>query len=342
MVDTVYVTTDSLSIEILESIKDSIDVVVPRILEMAENSKPEPYTVQNLTLASWNLGIAIFAAIFGLFGALFGYLGYKFSKQTARNVVRVSTDVQDELCYDFILDLYRNIMYAIINATAYKENKSVLSNNIIAMKLSNFNDIFHIDIYNQNSDLYIIMKHLKDRMQNYNDDILLCCNNIRKQEDITFDLDNLLIKPLRILKTVKYLLKKTDNKQDVESVVLGYLLKKHIKHIVNNKLYFNSIYTKIENNKYRLFLSENKRFIVNLEYLLKDINLNMENCIINDDDFTTKVVKDFMEIIRSFSKQTDYAIIVKKTEWTKKDVISLFINMLVIDAILDSRPRYEP
>lgn len=149
MIDSLYLATDNHSLEVLETIKDSLTIVVPHIREMAENSKPEPYTVQNITIASWNLLIAVVAALFGFLGALFGYLGYKFSKQTARNVVRVSADMQLHLCYDFIIDLYRNTMRAVIYGQAYKDKKDLQINDIIALKFMCFDDIFHIDAYNQ-------------------------------------------------------------------------------------------------------------------------------------------------------------------------------------------------
>ena len=157
MIDSLYLATDNHSLEVLETIKDSLTVVVPHIREMAENSKPEPYTVQNITIASWNLLIAVVAALFGFLGALFGYLGYKFSKQTARNVVRVSADVQLHLCYDFIIDLYRNTMRAVIYGQAYKDKKDLQINNIIALKLTCFDDIFHIDAYISKASLIMMV-----------------------------------------------------------------------------------------------------------------------------------------------------------------------------------------
>ena len=73
-------------------------------------------------------------------------------------------------------------MRAVIYGQAYKDKKDLQINDIIALKFMCFDDIFHIDAYNQNSDVYIIMKHLKDRMQNYNDDVELCCDNIKNRK----------------------------------------------------------------------------------------------------------------------------------------------------------------
>lgn len=225
MIDSLYLATDNHSLEVLETIKDSLTIVVPHIREMAENSKPEPYTVQNITIASWNLLIAVVAALFGFLGALFGYLGYKFSKQTARNVVRVSADVQLHLCYDFIIDLYRNTMRAVIYGQAYKDKKDLQINDIIALKFMCFDDIFHIDAYNQNSDVYIIMKHLKDRMQNYNDDVELCCDNIKNRRDLSSDFYNISFKPLHILLSVKRLMEQMETQKDYTNEIFALLLK---------------------------------------------------------------------------------------------------------------------
>ena len=99
--------------QMLEAIRDSLTAIVPHIQKMADNSSPEPYTVESIRLASKNLTISIIAAVSGCLGAVFGYLGYAFSKKTARNVVRVSPKVQRVLCQDFQIDLYKNLMYSL-------------------------------------------------------------------------------------------------------------------------------------------------------------------------------------------------------------------------------------
>ncbi len=341
MIDSLYLATDNHSLEVLETIKDSLTVVVPHIREMAENSKPEPYTVQNITIASWNLLIAVVAALFGFLGALFGYLGYKFSKQTARNVVRVSADVQLHLCYDFIIDLYRNTMRAVIYGQAYKDKKDLQINDIIALKLMCFDDIFHIDAYNQNSDVYIIMKHLKDRMQNYNDDVELCCDNIKNRRDLSSDFYNISFKQLQILLSVKRLLKHMETQKDYTNEIFALLLKKHIKHVTSNKDYFLSIYDTLGKHKYQEFIHKHLKLKKRIDALFEDVEPSLPNYLFVNTEDTSNMQQLYDEIIKELPIESDYVSLIRKKAWKRQDLNTLLINMIVIDAVIDSRPYNE-
>ena len=341
MIDSLYLATDNHSLEVLETIKDSLTVVVPHIREMAENSKPEPYTVQNITIASWNLLIAVVAALFGFLGALFGYLGYKFSKQTARNVVRVSADVQLHLCYDFIIDLYRNTMRAVIYGQAYKDKKDLQINDIIALKLMCFDDIFHIDAYNQNSDVYIIMKHLKDRMQNYNDDVELCCDNIKNRRDLSSDFYNISFKQLHILLSVKRLLEHMETQKDYTNEIFALLLKKHIKHVTSNKDYFLSIYDTLGKHKYQEFIHKHLKLKKRIDALFEDVEPSLPNYLFVNTEDTSNMQQLYDEIIKELPIESDYVSLIRKKAWKRQDLNTLLINMIVIDAVIDSRPYNE-
>lgn len=341
MIDSLYLATDNHSLEVLETIKDSLTIVVPHIREMAENSKPEPYTVQNITIASWNLLIAVVAALFGFLGALFGYLGYKFSKQTARNVVRVSADVQLHLCYDFIIDLYRNTMRAVIYGQAYKDKKDLQINDIIALKFMCFDDIFHIDAYNQNSDVYIIMKHLKDRMQNYNDDVELCCDNIKNRRDLSSDFYNISFKPLHILLSVKRLMEQMETQKDYTNEIFALLLKKHIKHVTGNKDYFLSIYDTLEKHKYQEFIHKHLKLKNRIDALFEDVEPSLPNYLFVNTEDTSNMQQLYDEIIKELPIKWDYVSLIRKKAWKRQDLNTLLINMIVIDAVIDSRPYNE-
>lgn len=341
MIDSLYLATDNHRLEVLETIKDSLTVVVPHIREMAENSKPEPYTVQNITIASWNLFIAVVTALFGFLGALFGYLGYKFSKQTARNVVRVSADVQLHLCYDFIIDLYRNTMRAVIYGQAYKDKKDLQINDIIALKLMCFDDIFHIDAYNQNSDVYIIMKHLKDRMQNYNDDVELCCDNIKYRRDLSSDFYNISFKQLHILLSVKRLLEHMETQKNYTNEIFALLLKKHIKHVTSNKDYFLSIYDTLEKHKYQEFIHKHLKLKKRIDALFEDVEPSLPNYLFVNTEDTSNMQQLYDEIIKELPIESDYVSLIRKKAWKRQDLNTLLINMIVIDAVIDSRPYNE-
>ena len=335
-----YIATDNHSLEVLETIKDSLTVVVPHIREMAENSKPEPYTVQNITIASWNLVIAVVAALFGFLGTLFGYLGYKFSKQTARNVVRVSTDVQRELCLDFIIDLYRSTMRAIKYGQAYKDKITLHTNDVIALKLPRFNDIFHIDAYNLDSEVYIIMKHLKDRMQNYNENVELCCDNMKNGRDLSSDFQLLSSKPMHILIMVKKLLEQMESQNDYIDRIVEFLLEKHIKHIIGNKEYLSDYLNRRLSSK-NVYRNEYTEYISKHKGLEKEINLLFSKT----DLLLTNPCPDYKgkyELFKGIAiAESKYVEIMNKKEWNSQDLHTLLINMIAIDTIIDTRPYNE-
>lgn len=167
MIDLLKIVEGS-SVDAVGVIRDSIVTMTQYIKETAINSRPEPYIIQNLYLATWNLLVAVFAAIFGLLGAIFGYLGYKYSKKTAKNVARISVDTQIVLYFDFAKELYGNIVTIVNLLEISKKGSKMPLNKIGILRISDFDDIFHIDDYNQDKDIYLKMKHIKDRMRSYN------------------------------------------------------------------------------------------------------------------------------------------------------------------------------
>lgn len=341
MIDSLYLATDNHSYEVLENIKDSLTIVVPYIREMAENSRPEPYTIQNITIASWNLAIAFVAALFGFMGAFFGYLGYKFSKQTACNVVRVSSDVQRELCLDFIIDLYRSTMRAIKFGQAYKDKVTLHTNDIISLKLPSFNDIFHIDAYNLDSEVYIIMKHLKDRMLYYNEIVESCCDNMKKGRDLSADFQLLSSNPMRMLINVQMLLEKIESQNDYCIYkIVELLLEKHIKHVTGNKEYISNYFKKhlsskkTYRNEYAEYISQNTNLEEEINKFLSKPDLLLANpCI--DYEVKSELFNDIA------AAEPTYVEIMNKKSWNSQDLHTLLVNMIAIDTIIDTRPHNE-
>ena len=341
MTDSLQIVTDSHSLEILEAIKDSLTLVVPHIVEMAENSKPEPYIVQNITLASWNLVTAIVAAIFGFLGALFGYLGYKFSKKTAHNVVRVSAEVQQQLCLDFIIDLYRNTMSAVKYGQACKDGKTLQVNDIVALRLLDFDDIFHIDVYNRNSDVYIRMKHLKDRMKNYNDDVQLCCDNIINGRVSNVDFQHLSFKPMHMLVMVRWLMDHMEGQNGSIDRIVEFLVKKHVKHITGNDEYLLSLSDPIVDNRYYKYICGHKRLLKRVDILFDKADLSLANCLYSDSVSEPEIVGRYYEIINKLPGMLEYVTIMSKKEWNGQDLRTLLLYMIVIDIVIDCRPSNE-
>ena len=342
MVSSLFIAVSDQGVDILEAIKDSLGVVVPHILEMAENCKPEPYTVKNITLASWNLVIAVIAALFGFLGALFGYLGYKFSKQTARNVVRVSADVQKLLCLDFILDLYQNTMKAIEYVQVCKDGGTLHPNEILVLKLSDFDDVFHIDAYNQNSNVYILMKQLKGRMKNYNEDVRLCCDNITAGRNSLVGFQHLSFKPMNMLLMVKLLLEHIEEtSKDCTDKIVAFLIKKHVNHIVVNGDCLLSISEKIADSKYYEYICNHEKLVKQIDSLFSKANVPLANCLCASGTHSKSVVEEYYEIINSLPGAPEYVTLMKKNEWNRQDLKSLLINMIVMDAVVDFRLNNE-
>lgn len=339
MVSSLFIAVSDQGVDILEAIKDSLGVVVPHILEMAENCKPEPYTIKNITLASWNLVIAVLAALFGFLGALFGYLGYKFSKQTAHNVVRVSAEVQKQLCLDFIIDLYRNTMRAVKYGQACKDGEDLQTNEIVALKLPDFDDVFHIDAYNQNSDVYIIMKHLKDRMKNYNEDVRLCCDNMMNGRISLVDFQHLSFKPMHMLIMVKWLLEQMEPQKDYTVEVIEFLITKHVKHVTGNGEFLLSKSEFIADSKYYEYICTQEKLMKRIELLLgeREQDFSLVNYLRGDFECMPKMIEEYYEIVNKLPAELEYVSLMNKKEWNSRDLKSLLINIIVIDTIVDLR-----
>src|SRR5574344_441878 len=197
-------TLDFVSYMSMVNIENFNDSILQYVRIIADNSDPNPYTLENLTISYWNLSIAVIAAFFGILGSTFGYLGYKFSKKTSENVLRVSPDTQMKLFDEFMLDLYKNTSWALIIVIPAKLKQKYPSDNfLINMKLSSFDDIFFMDVYNQNHTVFIKMKHIKERMYVYDKEIDICRSHLLEKKLLTDnDLQDILYKPLWLLKLV--------------------------------------------------------------------------------------------------------------------------------------------
>lgn len=86
----------------LDAIHDSIATTLPILREMAQNSRPEPYTLQNILFTKINIIISILAFVCGAIGAYYGWKGYKVSKMTAIGVERVTPNTQRILIIEYL------------------------------------------------------------------------------------------------------------------------------------------------------------------------------------------------------------------------------------------------
>lgn len=168
----------------IQMLRDSIQIIVPYIANIAENTRPFPYT--------W------VSVLISFFSTAFGYLGYKWAKKTAENVSRITPAAQLAICNDYVENLYRNIVYT--HTFVYTEN--VPSDNLLnALILSDFSDVFSLTDYPVDSEVRRLIKEVKQRHNNYNAEISVVMNHISGIEKTLTDRDrqNLLNKPMLII-----------------------------------------------------------------------------------------------------------------------------------------------
>jgi hypothetical protein len=193
--------------EQLDAIRDSITATLPLLRELAGNSSPEPYTIENLWWTKFDVIISIIAAILGALGTWYGYKGFIQSRKTAQNVVRVSNETQFLLCSSYIFDLIRNYIRAVvvdINYHSQEKIKYPTENYISTFTLSEFQDAFFPESFNQNPEAYLKLTYVKQRLLVYNATLSVIathCSQCNIQEN---DCNDLLEKPIKIIKAIFY------------------------------------------------------------------------------------------------------------------------------------------
>lgn len=329
MIDLLKIVEGS-SVDAVGVIRDSIVTMTQYIKETAINSRPEPYIIQNLYLATWNLLVAVFAAIFGLLGAIFGYLGYKYSKKTAKNVARISVDTQIVLYFDFAKELYGNIVTIVNLLEISKKGSKMPLNKIGILRISDFDDIFHIDDYNQDKDIYLKMKHIKDRMRSYNFTVESISRFLGRNQCLCDDLSDLLFRSVQILIFTKQAISILNPNISNREFILFLFYKLHVRHMINNSEYIGKQWK----------TSSFKSKIADLEdCYLENINAKVRfDSIIDDVEYLNPAVNDreYMEIVAGCSDD-EYKQLVNKTHLDKKDMEVLLSKIISYDSFIHSR-----
>lgn len=188
--------------EHIEAIKDSIAASLPLLRELAENSSPEPYTIENLWWTKINVAISVIAAIMGAIGAWYGYKGFVQSRKTAQNVIRMSLDTQLRLCTSLIFDLIRNYVRAVVVIINRTEGKIPTENYISSFTIADFQDVFFPESFNQKPDAFLVLSYVKQRLLHYKKLLSLISNHCAKDELSPTDCKDLLEKPIKIIKSI--------------------------------------------------------------------------------------------------------------------------------------------
>lgn len=198
----ITIEVSNMEYEHIEAIKDSIAASLPLLRELAENSSPEPYTIENLWWTKINVAISVIAAIMGAIGAWYGYKGFVQSRKTAQNVIRMSLDTQLKLCTSLIFDLIRNYVRAVVVIINKTEGKIPTENYISSFTIADFQDVFFPESFNQKPDAFLVLSYVKQRLLHYKKLLSLISNHCAKDELSPTDCKDLLEKPIKIIKSI--------------------------------------------------------------------------------------------------------------------------------------------
>lgn len=192
MIDRIMVKIDSLESKI-EGIKNNTDG--PEFME--------------INLDWYNVVFAFFALVAGIWCAFVDTQGYRQSKRTADNVIRVSPEIQDKQFGDLIRHLYRNLVCTVaMGRKLMADNEHVVypsEEHLNKLKLMP-EDVIHLDIYNHDAQMYNAMHEMKLLMRNYDMEIDIALIHLKNKDIgmdvIVNDLDTLFFKPLYLISRI--------------------------------------------------------------------------------------------------------------------------------------------
>lgn len=166
--------------------------------------------VLDVDIDIWNCLFAILAFGVGVFAAVYDWKGYKASKMTADNVVRVSEEVQVAQFNDLIRHFHRNLICSL--AMSYKQvdgdrHTTYISESHLYKLKTLPEDIIHTERYNTNNELYSRMHEMKLLLRNYDMEIDVALmhfknSDIDVEDLIAIDFDNLLFKPYFLISKI--------------------------------------------------------------------------------------------------------------------------------------------
>lgn len=201
--------------EHIEAIRDSVASALPILRELATNSSPEPYTIENLWWTKLNVTISITAALIGGLGAYYGYKGFVYAKETARNVARLPQETQVRLCLSLLQDLLLNYVRAIVIFCNHKDGLKPPSDNYISnFMLPEFEDIFNPESFYQNGAAFVCLSDLKLRMKHYNHMIEVIESHCVNGWITDKDCKDLVIKTSKVTRSVFSFIKEIDGTQE--------------------------------------------------------------------------------------------------------------------------------
>lgn len=228
----------SIPQELLQSISDTLNVMIPKVDQIAEASDP--------AISKWSMTFSAVAAATGIFGALFGYLGFIWSKKTAKNVSRTNPEIQINLCTNLIRSTYRLVVRTRAIAAFPELQKS--TNLFADLSIPAFEDYFILADYRNNADQHESLVNLKYEIQECNAALSLCQQHLNDEGDLSQrDKDNLLERPVDVLisfyKISDILTSDKEAKYKTSEMIISMITRHHYNHIKNLQDSLNHINT---------------------------------------------------------------------------------------------------
>lgn len=147
----------------IEVLKDSLNMVLPYVRSIAENSAPAPYTYINIV-------ITVIAAIAGIIGAFYGWQGYKYAKMTADNVVRRSGEIHQRMASLLLMEAFDFLVRLLVwrYMQDKKQGENISKEYLTSLKFHSLEETFQLESFNNNADHYLLVYELKGRLYAYN------------------------------------------------------------------------------------------------------------------------------------------------------------------------------
>ena len=223
---------------VVQDIESGVDHIV---------SNTDNITLFGIDIDIFNFIFAVLAFIVGVFAAIFDWNGFRASKRTADNVVRVSEDVQIAQFNDLIRHFYRNMICSLgisVRQINWNMHNGYVSETHLLKLKTLPEDIIHLEKYNTDRTLYTRMHEVKLLLRNYDSEIDIALMHFKdrqiRTESMLDDFDNLLFKPFYLISTIVRLEKEVFPKRcfDIESNPLSQaifiIISEHFNKLADN------------------------------------------------------------------------------------------------------------
>lgn len=200
----------------VQNIADTLGIandILEKVVEINNNTQPDYFIGMHLKdlnkVEYLNLVFAFLAFIASIIAVVIDFKGFRASKRTADNVMRVTEDVQIAQFSDLLRHFYRN---QVVSISLAREVLNV-STRVKFPSESHFqklkvlsDDYLHLEKFNSDSMSYSKMHELKLLCRNYDVEIDVAQDHVRQKhlipEDLEGDMDNLLFKPMYLAKRI--------------------------------------------------------------------------------------------------------------------------------------------